>query len=174
MAMLSFDIRSLEHEAATVDAVLPSNDGVWLEEDVLRPLREGVRVTGRLSAAGTGRYYFSGHLSGASQGECRRCLVPVESAVDVDVHVLFAVAGGEDDDDPDVFLLGHTRGDVIDLRPAVREQWLLEVPHFPVCRPDCKGFCPKCGSDLNAGACACAPDTDPRWEALRKLRDAPE
>lgn len=174
MAMLSFDIRSLEHEAATVDAVLPPDDGVWLEEDVLRPLREGVRVTGRLSAAGTGRYYFSGHLSGASQGECRRCLVPVESAVDVDVHVLFAVAGGEDDDDPDVFLLGHTRGDVIDLRPAVREQWLLEVPHFPVCRPDCKGFCPKCGSDLNAGACACAPDTDPRWEALRKLRDAPE
>lgn len=174
MAMLSFDIRSLEQEAATVDAVLPPDDDVWMEEDILRPLRDGVRVTGRLSAAGTGRYYFSGHLSGASQGECRRCLVPVESTVDVDVHVLFAVAGGEDDDDPDVFLLGNTWGDVIDLRPAVREQWLLEVPHFPVCRPDCKGFCPKCGSDLNAGACGCAPDTDPRWEALRKLRDAPE
>lgn len=174
MAMLSFDIRSLEYEAATVDAALPSDDGVWMEADILRPLGDGVRVTGRLSAAGTGRFYFSGYLTGASQGECRRCLVPVESAVHAEVHVIFAVVGGEDDDDPDVFLLEDTRGDVIDLRPAVREQWLLEVPRFPVCRPDCMGLCPKCGADLNAGACGCAPETDPRWDALRTTRDAPE
>ncbi len=174
MAMLSFDIRSLEHGAATVDAVLPPEDGVWMEEDALRPLREGIRVTGRLSAAGTGRFYFSGHLRGATLQECRRCLTPVESAVAAEVHVLFAEPGGEDDDDPDVYPLGGTQGEVIDLRPAVREQWLLEVPPFAQCRPDCKGLCPNCGADLNAGACACAAETDPRWDALRKARDASE
>lgn len=173
MAMLSFDVRSLEHGGATVDAVLPPDDGIWMEEDILRPLREGVRVTGRISAAGTGRYYFSGHLSGATQQECRRCLTPVEAPVAMDVHVLYAEAGGEDDDDPDVYPLGGTQGDVIDLRLAVREQWLLEVPPFLECRPDCKGLCPKCGADLNAGACGCAPEIDPRWEALRKTRGAP-
>ncbi len=171
MAMLSFDIRSLEHEAAAVQGVLPSNDGVWIEGDVPLPIGEGIRVTGRLSAAGTGRYYFSGHLSGAARQECRRCLTPVESAVDAEVHVLFASPGGEDDDDPDVYPVGGSSGDVIDLRPAVREQWLLEVPPFSVCRPDCKGLCPTCGADLNAGACGCAPTTDHRWDALRKLRD---
>jgi len=169
--MLSFDIRSLEREAASVDAVLPASDGVWLKEDILRPVGEGVRVTGRLSAAASGRYYFSGHLSGETQQECRRCLVPVQSSVDADVHVLFATPGGEDDDDPDVFLLEGAQGDWIDLRPAVREQWLLEVPAFSVCRPDCKGFCPKCGADLNAGACGCAPETDVRLDALRETRD---
>jgi uncharacterized protein len=171
--MLSFDIRSLDHDAVTVDAVLSANDEVWLADDVLRPLCEGIRVTGRLARAGTGRYYFSGHLAGATQQECGRCLVPVESSVDADVHVLFAEPG-ELDDDPDVFPLEGGQASVIDLRQAVREQWLLEVPTFSVCRPDCKGLCPKCGSDLNAGACGCAPDTDARWESLRKIRDASE
>lgn len=172
--MLSFDIRSLDYESATVDAVLPANDDVWMEEDILRPVGEGVRVIGRLSAAGSGRYYFSGQLSGATAQECRRCLTPMESPVVAEVHVLFAAPGGEDDDDPDVFPLGGAQGNVIDLRSAVREQWLLEAPPFAVCRPDCKGFCPKCGANLNAGACGCAPVTDARWEALRKLRDASE
>lgn len=174
MAMLSFDVRSLEREAATVDAVLPATDGVWMEEDILRPVGEGVRVTGRLSSAGSDRYYFSGHLSGATAQECRRCLTPTQSVVEADVHVLFAAPGGEDDDDPDVFLLEGARGDMIDLTPAVREQWLLEVPRFAECRPDCKGLCLKCGADLNAGACGCAPEPDARWDALRKIRDASE
>ena len=169
--MLSFDIRSLDQEAATVEAVLPSDDDVWLEEDILRPAGDGVRVTGRLSSAGSGRYYFSGHLSGETRQECRRCLAPAQETVTGEVQVLFAEPGGEDDGDPDVFPLGGTRGDVIDLRPAVREQWLLDVPPFLVCRPDCKGLCPRCGADLNAGACGCAPEPDARWDALRTLRD---
>jgi len=168
--MLSFDIRSLEYEAAAVSGVLPPDDGVWMEGDFPLPVGEGVRVTGRLAAAGKGRYYFSGHLAGVTQAECRRCLTPFQSEVSAEVHVLFASGDGEDDEDPDVFPVGGAAGDEIDLRPAVREQWLLEVPAFSVCRPDCKGLCPKCGADLNAGACECAPETDHRWEALRQLR----
>lgn len=168
--MLSFDIRSLERGAVTVNSVLSPSDDVWMGDDVLRPAGEGIRVTGRLSAAGTGRYYFSGRLSGESQQECRRCLTPVTAPVQAEVHVLFATPGGEDDDDPDVYPVGGAQGDVIDLRPAVREQWLLEVPPFVQCRPDCKGLCPKCGADLNSGACSCASDVDPRWDALRKTR----
>jgi uncharacterized protein len=171
--MLSFDTRSLDHEAVTVDAVLRADDAVWMADDILRPLREGIRVTGRLASAGAGRYYFSGHLAGVTQHECGRCLAPVESSVEADVHVLFAEPG-ELDDDPDVYPLEGGQANVIDLRQAVREQWLLEVPTFSVCRPDCKGLCPKCGSDLNAGACGCAPETDARWESLRKIRDASE
>lgn len=168
--MLSFDIRTLSREAATVDDVIAANDAVWLDDDSL-PAGEGIRVTGRLSQAGSDRYYFSGHLSGVTKQECRRCLTPTEAAVDADVHVLFADTG-EDLDDPDVYPVGGDRSDEIDLLPALREQWLLEVPAFLVCRPECKGLCPKCGADLNAGKCDCTPESDARWEALRKLRDA--
>ena len=95
-----------------------------------------------------------------TQQECRRCLTPTEETVDADVHVLFADTG-EDLDDPDVYPVGGDRRDEIDLLPALREQWLLEVPAFLVC-----------GADLNAGKCDCTPESDARWEALRKLRDA--
>ena len=50
------------------------------------------------------------------------------------------------------------RATELDLRPALREQWLLRSLAFVLCRDDCKGLCPTCGADLNAGACDCAAD----------------
>ena len=72
-------------------------------------------------------------------------------------------------DDPDVYVV-DPRSIELDLRPALREQWLLAVPSFVQCREDCKGLCPTCGTDLNAGECECAPATDSRWDTLRKVR----
>jgi uncharacterized protein len=47
------------------------------------------------------------------------------------------------------------------------------VPHFVECRPDCKGLCPRCGANLNDGPCTCPPETDVRWDALKRLSDEP-
>jgi len=167
--MLSFDLRSLESQAARVDGTLAADDPVWLEGDV-RPVGD-IHVTGRLSSAGTDRFYFSGHLAGVARDACRRCLVEVETPVQEDVHLLFAESGGEDDDDPDVYPIAARAHD-LDLRPAIREEWLLAVPPLVVCKEDCKGLCPHCGADLNAGACSCAPARDPRWDALRSLDES--
>lgn len=150
--MLSFPIRTLEQGAVQVDSDLPPSDPVWLEDDV-RPVT-GVHVSGRLNGAGTGRFYFSGAFSGAAAGECRRCLAPVEFMVQDDVHLLFADASDENADEPDVFALGNGGMDV-DLRPAIREAWLLDASILPLCRPDCKGLCATCGAELNAGPCGC-------------------
>jgi len=59
----------------------------------------------------------------------------------------------------------------IDLRPAVREELLLAVPRWVVCRDDCRGLCPRCGKDLNAGPCGCPPAADQRWHGLAALKD---
>jgi uncharacterized protein len=150
--MLSFDIRTLSQGAVQVEGDLNADDPVWLEGDA-RPV-SSVHVTGRLSSAGSGRYYFSGSFTGTAAGECRRCLVPVESAVRGDAHLLYADANDENADEPDVFPIGDL-GMTLDLRPALREQWLLEAPALPLCRPDCKGLCPTCGTDLNVSSCAC-------------------
>jgi uncharacterized protein len=128
-----------------------------------------VHVVGRLSAAGADRYYFSGHLEGEVAGECRRCLTDVTASVAENVNLLFVEADTEGADDPDVYVV-DPRDLELDMRPALREQWLLAVPAFLECREDCKGLCPTCGADLNAGACDCAPATDSRWDALRKVR----
>lgn len=165
--MLSYDIRSLASKAVQVDGTLAADDPVWREDDV-RPSRP-VHVVGRLSAAGPDRYYFSGRLEGEAAAECRRCLTDVSVSVAEDVQLLFVESGTEGDDEPDVYVVDPRSND-LDMRPALREQWLLAVPTFVQCRDDCKGLCPTCGTDLNTGECDCAPATDSRWDTLRNVR----
>lgn len=165
--MLSFDLRSLADHAVQVDGALPPTDPVWEEGDV-RPA-DSLRVTGRLSSAGGDRFYLSGRLEGEVNLQCRRCLTSVAVPVEEEVHLLFTDAGDDEVDDPDVFRL-PPRAAELDLRPALREQWLLVVPSFAECSEDCKGLCPRCGADLNAGPCDCPPEVDSRWELLRHLR----
>jgi uncharacterized protein len=167
--MLSFDIRSLASKAVQVDGRLATDDPVWEEGDV-RPAH-ALHVPGRLSSAGDDRYYFSGRMHGDIGGECRRCLTDVSAPVDDEVHLLFADEGDPETDDQDVYRVDPKAND-LDMRPAIREQWLLVVPTYLQCREDCKGLCPSCGADLNQGACDCAPATDSRWDALRKVRDS--
>jgi uncharacterized protein len=166
--MLSFDISSLASKAVQVDGVLAVDDPVWREEDP-RP-SQPIHVVGRLSAAGADRYYFSGHLDGEMSAECRRCLTDVSESIAEDVQLLFVEADTEGADDPDVYVV-DARAHELDLRPALREQWLLAAPAFVQCRDDCKGLCPTCGTDLNTGHCNCAPATDSRWDSLRNIRE---
>jgi uncharacterized protein len=165
--MLSFDIRSLESQAAVVDEVLPGDDPVWESDD---PVPEGgIRVVGRLSSAGPGRFYWHGSMEGRVLLACRRCLVDAGASTRDEMHVIFAEPGVEESDDPDIFQL-DPRANELDLRPVIREQWLLSVPKYALCREDCRGLCPRCGSDLNTTDCGCAPQEDSRWEGLRKAR----
>ena len=164
--MLSVELRSLDGQAVAFDGSLEPDDAVWREGDA-RP-SSPVTVRGRLSGAGDGRYYFTGEFEGMAIGECTRCLTQVPVRAGDSIQCLF-VSSDEDglDDDPDVFLL-DTKSRTIDVRPAVREGWILAVPPFVLCREDCKGLCPTCGVDRNVTACSCASDGDARWAALRE------
>ena len=52
----------------------------------------------------------------------------------------------------------------------VRENVLLGVPDAPLCRDDCPGLCPICGTDLQLGPCDCdRTERDDRWAALDQL-----
>lgn len=165
-AMLSVDIRSLEGGAIVVDGALAPDDAIWLDGD-LRP-SSPVTVRGRLSKAGEGRFYFTADFEGTAVGECTRCLTEASVGAGESIQCLF-VESDEDglEDDPDVFLLDR-KSSRIDLRPAVREGWLLAVSPFVLCRDDCKGLCPTCGADRNTTACDCASADDARWAALKE------
>jgi uncharacterized protein len=165
--MLLVDVRSLAVHAVAIDGALALDDEVWLPGDTLpdAPLA----VTGRLSSAGGDRFYFTGRLAGAITVDCRRCLVPVTAQVESDVTAIFSAGVDDDADDPDFYPLAEG-GKKVDLRPVIREQWLLNVPAFAECRPDCRGLCPTCGTDLNTGTCSCVPAPDRRWAALRATR----
>jgi uncharacterized protein len=148
--MLSFPVRTLIEGAIQVDSDLAPDDETWSADDV-RPVGP-IKVTGRLNGAGAGRFYFSGAMHGTAQGECRRCLTPVKFVVQGDTHLIFVDADDESADEPDVFPVSEM-GTMVDLRPAIREQWLLDASQLPLCRPDCKGLCATCGAELNVAPC---------------------
>jgi uncharacterized protein len=93
----------------------------------------------------------------------------VQLNVSDELQLLFAEAGLDDAEEDDVVHLPPGARE-LDLRPAVREEWLLSVPAYALCREDCKGLCPTCGIDRNTGTCDCVPSTDARWAGLRDVR----
>jgi uncharacterized protein len=101
--------------------------------------------------------------------ECRRCGGPVSGMVEADVRERFAPTTGRYADE-DAYPL---TGDEIDLEPLARDAVLLGLPLAPLCREECRGLCPVCGTDLNESPCTCQPAGDPRWSALDALRDPP-
>ena len=58
------------------------------------------------------------------------------------------------------FRLGYSiKGmQILDVSDDVRQEILLSYPLNFVCREDCRGLCPTCGTNLNAGACGCSKE----------------
>ena len=122
----------------------------------LEAVMDGVLVTGTATAD--------------LEGECARCLEPIEDSVTVDLQELYLYdpADGDDEDDD----VSRLEGDLIDLEPALRDAVVLALPFQPLCQDDCPGLCPECGARL-----ADDPDhghdapVDPRWAALTALAE---
>lgn len=123
----------------------------------LESVSEGVLVTGA--------------VSGRAEGECARCLRPIDAALEVTLQELFAYPDSTTDATTEQDEVGRLQGDLIDLEPAVRDAVVLALPSSPLCREDCPGLCPECGAhwdDLPADHRHEEP-VDPRWAALKKL-----
>jgi uncharacterized protein len=107
---------------------------------------------------------------------CSRCLedyaVPVDEAFDV-LYLPHTPAGEgeeravEDDDLSTAFY----EDNVIDLGQLMQEQCYLAVPMKPLCKEDCRGLCPQCGTNFNTASCECRTSwVDPRLAVLEQLR----
>lgn len=59
----------------------------------------------------------------------------------------------------------------IDIEDLVRQALVLAVPAKILCSDGCKGLCPRCGANLNAGPCKCGPGQDGPFGALRDLKN---
>jgi uncharacterized protein len=108
--------------------------------------------------------------------KCARCIEPVREKFAGEFDLLYRPEGLEGKRD-EVSIseaeteIGYYSGDGMQLEDALAEQVLLSLPGRVVCKEDCKGLCPHCGKNLNAGACDCRPvQSDPRWAALEDIR----
>jgi uncharacterized protein len=108
-----------------------------------------------------------GTVSAPWVGICRRCAEPVSGELRIHVHERYADAPLAGPSDEEIYPIDD---DDIDLGPLVRDALVLELPMAPLCRQDCAGLCPRCGANLNEGACGCVAPRDPRWANLDVLR----
>jgi uncharacterized protein len=121
----------------------------------LESVVEGVLVTGKVAAP--------------VLLECARCLEEFSSRLSLDVCELYVGPAHEGPVEDDAYFVEDNE---IDLEAMLRDGIALELPLNPLCRPTCKGYCPHCGADLNAGTCDCKDDEiDPRWAELAVLRE---
>ena len=152
-----------------IDSDAPAGTG----ETVLGP------VTGEILLSPAGKTVVAqGYLDVELEMQCSRCGQMYTERLHIAVERECSL---EQIDDPTAYLeeedLGPmpiANGDDIDLSELVRQLIIINVPPRPLCRPDCKGLCAKCGADLNEGNCGCEAEAgDPRLSALRALLQEP-
>jgi len=119
---------------------------------------------------------LKGNFEGKFQVPCARCVEPVEIPLSAAFDLIFRPADADSEalersiTAPETEI-GYYQKDSLLLEDVLREQVLLSLPVRTLCKPDCKGLCPRCGENRNSTVCTCevGPE-DPRWEALAGLR----
>ena len=127
----------------------------------------------------TGRYRVAGRLTGEIELACSRCLEPFRLPVAADFDLRYVphvenTGHGENDEkevEEDDLSTAFYENDAIDLGQLIMEQLQLALPMKPLCREDCRGLCPNCGTNLNTGRCDCDVKwEDPRLAALKAIK----
>ncbi len=111
-----------------------------------------------------------GEVHAEARTECTRCLTPYFEPITIELEDTIGLPGSELTPERPVRV---DEAGWIDFAPLLREYAWLGLPVSPLCSPECGGICPECGGNRNLGECTCeeVENIDPRWEALRKLKD---
>jgi uncharacterized protein len=150
-----------------------------LRDRVAAPAELGVAMIGveegseidlelRLEAVHEG-ILVSGTATVGVTGECGRCLDPIAYDLDAEIQELFYYEGHESPEQEDEAEEHKVEGDFIDLEPVLRDAVVTALPFQPVCREDCQGLCPECGTRLDEDPDHHHESVDPRWAALQGL-----
>jgi uncharacterized protein len=174
MKSLEFNVAQLLKQPVGTTRVYELDENLAALTDEVKftePLRGAVRFIRTIDGV-----LVMGKLTTWTKLVCRRCAVEFAQPITVeleeefrssyDINTGLKLPPREDDEEATMISEQH----VLDLSEVLRQDLLLAVPPFPVCREECKGLCPHCGKDLNEGSCDCTEEeSDPRWAALQEL-----
>ena len=165
-----------------IDLAHLKRDGSFLVEGFINPdsdsfegcafiLGEPLNVSLTARWAGSGEIVLRGSFIGSAVQDCRRCLKSVEQIVDTEITMVFTPSDLSEIEDDETRRIDLRKND-IDMTPHIRDELILSIPMYIECQPNCKGLCAGCGVNLNSTNCNCSQNNiDPRWNALRKLKN---
>lgn len=154
--------------SGAIDVALEAQPDDPCFDDLGFELDGPVTIDGRLTAAGEAQYYFHATFGVSARTECRRCLGPVSVEESFEVNVLFSEDEGMTD--ASVYNIAENSSE-LELGEMVREEIVLALPAFVLCKDECAGLCQRCGANLNDGECPCGKKPDPRWAVLEELKN---
>lgn len=144
------------------------------ECEFLKPIQTSIRAV-RIAD----RVEVEGDVRATVTLPCGRCLKSFQTALNSHFALIFtnrseeiAMAAEQDDLElhPEQINRIYYQGEKINLQEAVQEQVVMAFPIRALCSETCRGLCPQCGADLNAGDCGCSPQTaDSKFASLKNL-----
>lgn len=169
---LQVNVAQLLKERAGARRNLELEDGL-LDQDGGAP----AHVSGSLVLTRTDRgIWVSGTVALSAEATCARCLTSFTHTAQVAMDDVFlptvdlatgALVRGDAEGDEDVQAIDDRHN--LDLSEPLRQYLVASTPLAPVCKEDCRGICPECGTDLNESTCACHAYEDARWTKLKEL-----
>jgi uncharacterized protein len=107
-----------------------------------------------------------------SKMTCDRCVKEFEKNLTNHFQITYLFGGDSDENDDFNLKILSPDQDKINIRDDVFEYGELAIPMKKLCSDDCKGLCPKCGTNWNEGSCSCENKVElDIWEPLKKLKD---
>lgn len=134
---MKIDINQIPPEGLTLTEEIAPED-LDLETEIIK-CRTPIKIKTDISKI-TNAVSVHLVLNAKLQTNCSRCLDEFEIDLKKKINLNYAA---------DKYEL------IIDLDPEIRQEVILDYPLKPLCKPDCKGLCPKCGKNLNEGKCSC-------------------
>lgn len=168
------ETKKIGPEGLTIDCLIDALSSLPLEGSE-KVLVEPIHLNGQLSRD-SGGIAFEGEIATVATLTCSRCLDSYRLPLRLHFDLLYtsaseSTAKGESRVNEGEITRTHYDGCRIDLKELLSEQIYLGIPLKPLCRPDCPGFCQRCGCDLKEGACGCREEAsgDPRLQVLKNL-----
>lgn len=118
------------------------------------------------------RLRLSGEGDVTVQIPCDRCLqeVDIPFHLEIEKEVPLADTSEETEGDGDEAASYIDEERVLDVDRLICNEILVNWPAKVLCRPDCKGICPKCGMNLNLATCDCEQgELDPRMAQFQDV-----
>ncbi len=145
-----------------------------------------VRVVGEVTDK-NGCMFLNARVSVSYHTLCDRCLADIDRTFSFDFERMIlpeedaAARGGglddargdSDDSDDSIEEILYVKESGVFPEESIIEDAALEIPPYHLCRDDCAGLCPRCGKNLNDGACGCGEKKEihPELKKLQKLLD---
>lgn len=135
------------------------------------PFADKSQVVLDLTSAGKKKVRAVGHFDATLLLPCDRCLEDVKWEFPISFNkVLDFSEDEEDDNEENLTEMSFMEGSELDTDVLVYDELVMAMPMKVLCKPDCKGLCPVCGSNRNTTKCECDTKVpDPRMAAIRDI-----